>query len=131
MPSRPPAALAAVALTAGLLASALTATPAAAQTTTATAELVKDPAAYVDPLIGSRNGGNTYPGAVVPFGMLSWSPENTRGNATRTAAPGGYQYDATRIRGFSLTHMSGTGCAGGSGDIPFFPFPGEVTSSPA
>ncbi|MEV7324113.1 GH92 family glycosyl hydrolase [Streptomyces sp. NPDC093970] len=94
-------------------------------------ELVKDPTAYVDPLIGTKNGGDTFPGAVVPFGMLSWSPENTRGDATRTAAPGGYQYDATRIRGFSLTHMSGTGCAGGSGDIPFFPYAGDVTSSPA
>ncbi|WP_333774236.1 GH92 family glycosyl hydrolase [Streptomyces sp. IBSBF 3136] len=93
--------------------------------------LVKDPTPYVDPLIGTRNGGDVFPGAVVPFGMLSWSPENTRGDATRTAAPGGYQYDATRIRGFSLTHMSGTGCAGGSGDIPFFPYAGEVTSSPA
>ncbi|MFJ8795575.1 GH92 family glycosyl hydrolase [Streptomyces sp. NPDC102462] len=99
--------------------------------TAAPPELVKDPTGYVDPLIGTRNGGNVFPGAVVPFGMLSWSPENTRGDATRTAAPGGYQYDATRIRGFSLTHMSGTGCAGGSGDIPFFPYPGEVTSSPA
>ncbi|WP_316752701.1 GH92 family glycosyl hydrolase [Streptomyces herbicida] len=94
-------------------------------------DLVKDPTAYVDPLIGTKNGGNVFPGAVVPFGMLSWSPENTRGDATRTAAPGGYQYDATRIRGFSLTHMSGTGCAGGSGDIPLFPYVGEVTSSPA
>lgn len=94
-------------------------------------DLVKDPTAYVDPLIGTKNGGNVFPGAVVPFGMLSWSPENTRGDANRTAAPGGYQYDATRIRGFSLTHMSGTGCAGGSGDIPFLPYAGEVTSSPA
>ncbi|MEV6738460.1 GH92 family glycosyl hydrolase [Streptomyces sp. NPDC051104] len=94
-------------------------------------DLVGDPTAYVDPLIGTRNGGNVFPGAVAPFGMLSWSPENTRGDATRTAAPGGYQYDATRVRGFSLTHMSGTGCAGGSGDIPFFPYAGEVTSSPA
>ncbi|WP_055494729.1 GH92 family glycosyl hydrolase [Streptomyces sp. TP-A0356] len=94
-------------------------------------DLVRDPTAYVDPLIGTRNGGNVFPGAVVPFGMLSWSPENTRGDATRTAAPGGYQYDATRVRGFSLTHMSGTGCAGGGGDIPFFPYAGEVTSSPA
>ncbi|MDX3450966.1 GH92 family glycosyl hydrolase [Streptomyces sp. ME02-8801-2C] len=93
--------------------------------------LVEDPTPYVDPLIGTRNGGDVFPGAVVPFGMLSWSPENTRGDATRTAAPGGYHYDATRIRGFSLTHMSGTGCAGGSGDIPFFPYPGQVTSSPA
>ncbi|MEV5873181.1 GH92 family glycosyl hydrolase [Streptomyces sp. NPDC052101] len=94
-------------------------------------DLVKDPTRYVDPLIGTKNGGNVFPGAVVPFGMLSWSPENTPGAATRTAAPGGYQYDTTRIRGFSLTHMSGTGCAGGSGDIPFFPYAGEVTSSPA
>ncbi|MFE4967136.1 GH92 family glycosyl hydrolase [Streptomyces sp. NPDC056660] len=107
------------------------ATPALAAAASGPPELVKDPTAYVDPLIGTKNGGDTFPGAVVPFGMLSWSPENTRGDATRTAAPGGYQYDATRIRGFSLTHMSGTGCAGGSGDIPFFPYAGEVTSSPA
>ncbi|MFE9093586.1 GH92 family glycosyl hydrolase [Streptomyces sp. NPDC007264] len=116
-----------------LLAAALAvggATPALAAGT-APPGLVRDPTVYVDPLIGTRNGGNVFPGAVVPFGMLSWSPENTRGDATRTAAPGGYQYDATRIRGFSLTHMSGTGCAGGSGDIPFFPYAGEVTSSPA
>ncbi|NUS27159.1 MAG: glycoside hydrolase family 92 protein, partial [Streptomyces sp.] len=94
-------------------------------------DLVDDPTRYVDPLIGTRNGGNVFPGAVTPFGMLSWSPENTRGDATRAAAPGGYHYDAPRIRGFSLTHMSGTGCAGGSGDIPFFPYAGQVTSSPA
>ncbi|MFI9246816.1 GH92 family glycosyl hydrolase [Streptomyces sp. NPDC053086] len=115
---------------AALLATAGTATPALAATT-APPGLVEDPTGYVDPLIGTSGGGDVFPGAVVPFGMLSWSPENTRGDATRTAAPGGYQYDATRIRGFSLTHMSGTGCAGGSGDIPFFPYAGEVTSSPA
>lgn len=116
-----------------LLAAALAAggaTPALAAGT-APPGLVDDPTPYVDPLIGSSNGGDTYPGAVVPFGMLSWSPETTRGDATRTTAPGGYHYDATRTRGFSLTHMSGTGCAGGSGDIPFFPYAGDVTSSPA
>ncbi|GHG90260.1 GH92 family glycosyl hydrolase [Streptomyces lanatus] len=106
------------------------ATPALAAPT-APPDLVEDPTSYVDPLIGTKNGGNVFPGAVTPFGMLSFSPENTRGDATRTAAPGGYHYDATRIRGFSLTHMSGTGCAGGSGDIPLFPYAGEVTSSPA
>lgn len=121
---RPSSVLLAVALAAGGI------TPAVAATA-APPDLVRDPTAYVDPLIGTKNGGNVFPGAVVPFGMLSWSPENTRGDATRTAAPGGYQYDATRIRGFSLTHMSGTGCAGGSGDIPFFPYAGQVTSSPA
>ncbi|MBL1084188.1 GH92 family glycosyl hydrolase [Streptomyces actinomycinicus] len=117
-------------LAALLTAAGVTAPPALAAAASPTG-LVKDPTPYVDPLIGTRNGGDVFPGAVVPFGMLSWSPENTRGDATRTAAPGGYQYDATRIRGFSLTHMSGTGCAGGSGDVPFFPYPGEVTSSPA
>ncbi len=80
--------------------------------------------------MGTSNAGNVFPGAVVPFGMLSFSPETSRGNAYRTAAPGGYLYSASKIRGFSLTHMSGTGCAGGSGDIPIFPLAGEVTSSP-
>ncbi|MGQ4383696.1 GH92 family glycosyl hydrolase [Streptomyces sp. SAS_270] len=122
---RPSSVLLAVVLTAG------GAIPALAAPAAAPPDPVRDPTPYVDPLIGTKNGGNVFPGAVVPFGMLSWSPENTRGDATRTAAPGGYQYDATRIRGFSLTHMSGTGCAGGSGDIPFFPYAGEVTSSPA
>jgi len=89
------------------------------------------PAAEVNPLIGSRHGGNTFPGASLPFGMLQWSPENTKGQHDRTAAPGGYQYDATRIRGFSLTHLSGTGCAGASGDIPFMPITVPVTTSPA
>lgn len=107
------------------------ATPALAAPAAAPPELVKDPTSYVDPLIGTANAGNVFPGAVVPFGMLSWSPETTRGDATRTTAPGGYHYDTPRVRGFSLTHMSGTGCAGGSGDIPFLPFAGKVTSSPA
>jgi predicted alpha-1,2-mannosidase len=89
------------------------------------------PASEVNPLIGSRHGGNTFPGASLPFGMLQWSPENTKGQHDRTAAPGGYQYDATRIRGFSLTHLSGTGCAGASGDIPFMPVTVPVTRSPS
>ncbi|MGA9854015.1 MAG: GH92 family glycosyl hydrolase [Gammaproteobacteria bacterium] len=89
------------------------------------------PAAAVNPLIGSANGGNTFPGASLPFGMLQWSPENTRGRHNHVAAPGGYQYDATRIRGFSLTHLSGTGCRGASGDIPFMPVTVPITRSPS
>lgn len=91
----------------------------------------RSPAAAVNPLIGSSHGGNTFPGAVLPFGMLQWSPENTRGKHVRTAAPGGYLYQATRIRGFSLTHLSGTGCAGASGDVPFMPVTTEIASSPS
>ncbi|MFD7160847.1 GH92 family glycosyl hydrolase [Kribbella sp. NPDC059898] len=89
-----------------------------------------DPTEHVDPLVGTSNAGDTFPGAVMPFGMFSFSPETSRGNAYRTAAPGGYLYSATKIRGFSLTHMSGSGCAGGSGDIPIFPLAGDVTTSP-
>ncbi|MET9458546.1 GH92 family glycosyl hydrolase [Streptomyces canus] len=114
-----------------LLLAAVLAVTGATPALAAPPDLVGDPTAYVNPLIGTENGGNVFPGAVTPSGMFSFSPENTRGDATRTAAPGGYLYGATRVRGFSLTHMSGTGCAGGSGDIPLFPFAGEVTSSPA
>jgi predicted alpha-1,2-mannosidase len=105
-----------------------------------------DPAALVNPLIGTTNGGNDYPGATLPLGMLAWSPEEPRNRPRahvegvpgsmrddrgRPAAPGGYEYTANRISGFSLTHLLGTGCAGASGDIPFMPYVGEVTSSPA
>jgi predicted alpha-1,2-mannosidase len=91
----------------------------------------QDPSVYLNPLIGTRNGGNTLPGAVVPFGMVQWSPENTKGDHLKTATAGGYEYDATRIRGFALTHLSGTGCRGASGDIPFMPIVGKVTTSPS
>ena len=105
-----------------------------------------DPAALVNPLIGTANGGNDYPGATLPLGMLAWSPEEPRNRPRqqvqgvpgsmrdapgRPAAPGGYAYSSNRISGFSLTHLMGTGCAGASGDIPFMPYVGEVASSPA
>ena len=105
-----------------------------------------DPAALVNPLIGTTNGGNDYPGAMLPLGMLAWSPEEPRNRPRRQvqgvpgsmrddrgrpAAPGGYEYSADRISGFSLTHLMGTGCAGASGDIPFMPYAGAVTTSPA
>jgi len=90
---------------------------------------VADAASFVNTLTGT-NGGETFPGADTPFGMVQFSPENTYGDQTRTVKPGGYGYNDTRIRGFALTHMSGTGCAGGFGDVPFFPHVGTVTSSP-
>jgi predicted alpha-1,2-mannosidase len=93
-----------------------------------------DPAAEVDPFVGTAPGdadygtgggaGNTFPGADVPFGMVQWSPD------TVGRQPGGYLYADDRIRGFSLTHFSGAGCSG-YGDVPFLPFAGTVTTSPA
>ncbi|MFF2063646.1 GH92 family glycosyl hydrolase [Streptomyces sp. NPDC058200] len=93
---------------------------------------VRHPVQYVDPLIGSTNGGNTYPGANLPFGMIAWSPTSTAGDQTNTAAANGYSYDTTRLRGFSLTHVNGAGChPGAAGDVPIMPFVGEVDSSPS
>src|SRR3954468_22401505 len=103
---------------------------AAAQAAPSALAEVDDPAAYVDPFIGSTNLGNTYPGAVTPFGMLAWSPQTSRGNQVSTPAPGGYQYTATKIRGLSLTHLSGVGCSGANGDIPILPHVGAVDTSP-
>ncbi len=56
----------------------------------------------VDPLIGTAGGGNTFPGATLPFGMIQWSPD------TNTDA--WYKYDEKQLYGFSLTHISGAGC---------------------
>ncbi|MGZ3146020.1 GH92 family glycosyl hydrolase [Lentzea chajnantorensis] len=92
---------------------------------------VRDDTSSVDPLIGSAGGGNTYPGAVRPFGMISWSPTSTRGDQTNTGAANGYAYDATRVRGFSLTHVNGAGChPGAAGDVPIMPHVGAITTSP-
>jgi alpha-1,2-mannosidase, putative len=93
---------------------------------------VGDRASLVNPLIGTANGGNVFPGATMPFGMVQFSPEATPVNLKRMiAAPGGYEYRATRIRGFSLTNVEGWGCAGGSGDVPLMPITEAVEGSPS
>ncbi len=103
----------------------------AAALVTPASAAVRDDTRSVDPLIGSAGGGNTYPGAVRPFGMISWSPTSTRGDQTNTGAANGYAYDATRVRGFSLTHVNGAGChPGAAGDVPIMPHVGAITSSP-
>lgn len=91
------------------------------------------PASLVNPLIGTTNGGNVFPGAVVPFGMLQFSPEASPlpGKKSPIAAPGGYEYRADTLRGFSLTNVEGWGCAGASGDVPIMPVTEEVTQSPS
>src|SRR3712207_3283051 len=109
------------------------ATPTFPATTSATptSAAITDPAQHVDPFVGTRPGGpdfghgggagNTFPGAVAPFGMLQWSPD------TVTHQHGGYHYDDNRIRGFSLTHLSGPGCSD-FGNVSFMP---SLGTSPA
>jgi predicted alpha-1,2-mannosidase len=60
---------------------------------------------FVNPFIGTSNGGNTFPGAVIPWGMTSVSPHNALG------APSGYLFGGKYFYGFGHTHLSGTGCA--------------------
>lgn len=69
------------------------------------------------------NGGETFPGADVPFGMVQWSPD------TVSVAYSGYKYSDDRIRGFSLTHLSGAGCSE-YGTIPFMPYTGSLPDNP-
>ncbi len=58
--------------------------------------------------------------------MVQWSPD------TAPAAPhsGGYDHRDSHISGFSLTHLSGAGCAL-YGDFPFLPTTEPLSSSPA
>ena len=90
------------------------------------------PSALVDTFVGTGVGGasvgsiDTFPGADMPFGMLQWSPDTT---PDRTSG-GGYAYKDSAISGFSLTHMSGPGCAV-YGDIPILPTVGAVGADPA
>ncbi|WP_433967510.1 hypothetical protein [Tunturiibacter gelidiferens] len=92
----------------------------------------RDPASWVNPLIGTTNGGNVFPGAVLPFGMVQFSPETSPFNLKSSiAAPGGYEFRSDKIRGFSLTNVEGWGCGGGSGDIPIMPLAEAIGASPS
>lgn len=75
------------------------------------------PVDYVNPLIGTGFHGHTYPGATVPFGAVQLSPDTRAGNWDACA---GYHYDDTTLKGFSHTHLSGTGCID-LGDVLFRP----------
>lgn len=83
---------------------------------------LSSPVDYVNPFIGTDGGGNVFPGASYPHGMVQWSPDTTNG-------PGGYRYSQSLIHGFSLTHFSGRGCSAYQ-DIPFFPTLGSLSTSP-
>ena len=75
---------------------------------------------YVDPFIGTGLHGHTFPGPVMPHGMVQLSPD-TRLNGWDSAS--GYHYEDSTIYGFSHTHLSGTGI-GDMGDILLLPFTG-------
>jgi putative alpha-1,2-mannosidase len=76
---------------------------------------------WVNPFIGTGGHGHTFPGAVLPFGMVQLSPD-TRGADWDGSS--GYHYSDDVIYGFSHTHLSGTGIPDGC-DILFMPTMGK------
>jgi len=117
-------ALGRAALVVGIATSALVAAPPLARVAAAQPDYVSDPASLVNTFIGTTNGGDTFPGADVPFGMVQWSPDTPS-----RPDGGGYSYDDTSILGYSLTHLSGPGCPAG-GDVPILPTVGAIGSRP-
>ncbi len=81
------------------------------------AKATADYASFVDPFIGTGGHGHTFPGAVVPNGMIQPSPD-TRIDGWDACS--GYYYGDSLINGFSHTHVNGTGCAD-YGDVLFMP----------
>jgi predicted alpha-1,2-mannosidase len=97
--------------------------PAAARNSTQATPTVTAPATMVDTRTWTTGGGNTFPGAEVPFGMVQWSPDTV----PNRNAGGGYNFGDTSITGYSLTHISGPGCGAG-GDVPILPVTGALPS---
>lgn len=92
---------------------------------------------YVNPFIGTREMGHTFPGAVVPFGFVQLSPDTDtilyekdgKYNPDVYRYCAGYQYDDQTIVGFSHTHFSGTGHSD-LGDFLVMPAVGPLQLNP-
>jgi predicted alpha-1,2-mannosidase len=82
----------------------------------------RDLTRYVNPFIGTAGHGHTFPGAIVPFGMVQLSPDT---RLTGWDGCSGYHYSDSIVYGFSHTHLSGTGISD-YGDILLMPSVGEI-----
>lgn len=82
----------------------------------------RDYTRWVNPFVGTGGHGHTFPGAVMPFGMVQLSPDTRIDNWDGSS---GYHYSDDTIYGFSMTHLSGTGIPDGC-DILLRPFAGEA-----
>jgi predicted alpha-1,2-mannosidase len=91
----------------------------------------QEPASFVDPFIGTSNYGATYPGPVVPWGMVSVVPYNVtphKGNEysnTNGWCSNPYVYNNKVMTGFSHVNLSGVGCPD-LGSIVLMPTTGEL-----
>lgn len=83
-------------------------------------QALQDSNHLVNPFVGADGGGNTVPGAGVPFGFVSLSPDTTNANSS------GYDSKGLII-GFSHTHVSGTGGGSKYGNFRVTPTVGAVS----
>ncbi|MCG6188462.1 GH92 family glycosyl hydrolase [Maribellus maritimus] len=81
---------------------------------------------YVNPFIGTDAHGHTYPGPLMPWGMVQLSPDT--GNEDWDWCSG-YHSSDNSIMGFSHKHLSGTGIPD-MGDILLMPMTGEPKFEP-
>ncbi len=99
--------------------------------------IVPDLISNVNPFIGTKNMGHTFPGATAPFGMVQLSPETNQQpmfidgkyNKDTYKYCSGYQYSDSTIFGFSHTHFSGTGHSD-LGDFLLMPTTGVLKLEP-
>lgn len=82
---------------------------------------IKESYDLVNPFIGTGGHGHTFPGAVMPFGMVQLSPDSRLEGWDGCSA---YHYSDSIIYGFSHTHLSGTGVSD-YGDILISPSSGS------
>ena len=72
----------------------------------------------VNTFIGSKDEGNTYPGASAPFGLIQVSPIGSH--------YAGWRYDDDKIRGFGHSFVSGAGCWEQGGQVSLLPVTGSI-----
>ena len=89
----------------------------------------ESPLKYVNPFIGTTNDGNTYPGAVRPWGMVSVSPHNCSNFGSERVQNGIYVHGQPHLYGFGHVHYSGVGCKIG-GNVILMPQSGELNIDP-
>jgi predicted alpha-1,2-mannosidase len=82
----------------------------------------RDLTRYVNPFVGTGGHGHTFPGAIVPFGMVQLSPDT---RLTGWDGCSGYHYSDSVVYGFSHTHLSGTGISD-YGDVLLMPTVGAL-----
>ncbi|HEY5511426.1 MAG TPA: GH92 family glycosyl hydrolase [Prolixibacteraceae bacterium] len=85
-----------------------------------------NPVDHVNPILGTSDHGHTFPGAVLPGGMVQLSPDTDIKGWDWSS---GYHYSDNSIMGFSHLHRSGMG-AGDWGDIMVMPTTGTLKVQP-